>query len=901
MSRRKNTKTEAEAETAAKAEQFATDGSAVVEVRNKLNVGTSEHINMAGKVTGDVMPSARRVRSAVEIPTIHANDVNISAHKSVLERIDNTADDDRADYDEQGDSIFALDIGTRTIVGVYGNADDDGDKFIMRDFVTIGHTKRAMVDGQVEDIRQVAKIVAEVKRVLEDRNQVRLTKVSIAAAGRALRTCKTSMDFDISGSDGVTFEMVKSMELETIQKAQDELDSETAKAGISTSTGTFHCVGFSVTKYRLDDYSIISLEGHKGNVATIELIATFLPNVVVEGLYSVMAINGLEVASRTLEPIAAMNAIIPAEIRLINIALVDIGAGTSDIAISKDGSIIAYGMATTAGDEITDEIIKHYLVDFDTAEQIKITACGGESFVYKDIFGIEQNVSPEVFASDIRPAVELLAETICVNITNANGSPPAAVFLIGGGSLVCGLPELVAEKLGLDRNKVAIGSERNLRSIDSGGVKMGAEFITPLGIAMTCILNKGYDFSVITLNNRKIRVFDTKKLSVFELLNMTGYKSDEIMGRSGRSLTYKLNGSHTTVKGGNLEPARVKVNGAQASLNTYVQEGDTVEFVPAVCGKNGACSLEDIVDYDKYSSWYVTFGGEKHEIGVDVRVNNKRVPRNYALQPLDEVEVYGILTADDLMHSLGVELDGLLYRVNGRFAEGAYVLKHGDSVEIAEDGVVHTDISTGTYERTNTNTYEQRDLSVPVDLTTASPASHPAVGGAINVTINGKVVVLPNNTQGGPHMFVELLPYADLDMDDPKGAYIMTLNGIEASFQDALSDGDAAVLQWDESDRMAYSLDYSTTATDDTTVAADVEAEADDVAVAEAEVEVEIADEIADVAVTETAEAVEVAEAAEVAEETPLIDWESNAGFDLLFGSDYTSYAVDKTDYPDIF
>ena len=40
-----------------------------------------------------------------------------------------------------------------------------------------------------------------------------------------------------------------------------------------------------------------------------------------------------------------MNAVIPAELRLLNLALVDIGAGTSDIAISENGSVSAYTMA----------------------------------------------------------------------------------------------------------------------------------------------------------------------------------------------------------------------------------------------------------------------------------------------------------------------------------------------------------------------------------------------------------------------------------------------------------------------------------------------------------------------------------------------------------------------------
>ncbi|MDE6579020.1 MAG: pilus assembly protein PilM, partial [Ruminiclostridium sp.] len=294
----------------------------------------------------------------------------------------------------QGDRIFALDIGTRTVVGIIGER--DGDKFKILECVSKPHTRRAMVDGQVEDIKQVAKIVGEVKAQLEEKIGCTLQRACIAAAGRALRTVNISKDFDVSGSEFVTEEMVASMEMETISLAQSQLDEETKGDGT-----LFYCVGHNVVSYLLDDYKMISLTGHKGQKAQINMVVAFLPGIVVEGLYSVMELNKLEVQSLTLEPIAAMNVIIPPEIRLINIALVDIGAGTSDIAISKDGSIIAYAMATVAGDEITEEIIKTYLVDFSAAEQMKYDADTGEAIKYKDIFGIPHSVTQEDFIESI--------------------------------------------------------------------------------------------------------------------------------------------------------------------------------------------------------------------------------------------------------------------------------------------------------------------------------------------------------------------------------------------------------------------------------------------------------------------------------------------------------------------
>ena len=73
----------------------------------------------------------------------------------------------------------------------------------------------------------------------------------------------------------------------------------------------------------------------------------------------------------TLEPIAAINVLIPPSMRRLNVALVDIGAGTSDIAITDSGTVIAYGMVPIAGDEVTEAISDQYLLDFPMAEKAK--------------------------------------------------------------------------------------------------------------------------------------------------------------------------------------------------------------------------------------------------------------------------------------------------------------------------------------------------------------------------------------------------------------------------------------------------------------------------------------------------------------------------------------------------
>ena len=140
---------------------------------------------------------------------------------------------------------------------------------------------------------------------------------------------------------------------------------------IPTTSSTVLDIPWSNT-YLNDETVFKSLNPTKRTRIGEDIIVTFLPEDVVDGLYAAVNQAGLEVANLTLEPIAAINVAIPESYRLLNIALVDVGAGTSDISITKDGSIIAYGMIPLAGDELTELIVQNYLVDFKTAEYIKL-------------------------------------------------------------------------------------------------------------------------------------------------------------------------------------------------------------------------------------------------------------------------------------------------------------------------------------------------------------------------------------------------------------------------------------------------------------------------------------------------------------------------------------------------
>ncbi len=681
------------------------------------------------------------------------------------------------------DLIFALDIGTRTVVGVVGMMVDE--MFHVVDCEVVPHAKRSMMDGQIEDIDEVAKIVEKAKRALEERQNMKFTNVAIAAAGRALKTECVNIELEIPTDEPISEQLAESFEMEAISTAQQRIDSVQEEA----ESISFYCVGYNIIGYELDGYKMKSIKGHRGKKIQVEVIAAFLPSMVVESLYSVMERNELEVSALTLEPIAAMNVIVPPEVRLINIALVDIGAGTSDIAIAQNGSIVAYAMATTAGDEITEEIIKHYLVDFETAERMKITA-GSEDLTYRDILGFEYTITSEEFYTTISPSIDALADTITQTITNINGGAPAAVFLVGGGSLLPNLPKLVSEKLGIAESRIAVSGSNYIKSVvvTEDSLK-GPAYVTPIGIGVTSVIDSGYDFSNVFLNGKKFKVFDTKNLKVFDVLLMGGYKTKEILGRSGTDLVYTLNGKEVIRRGEVGKPAELTLNGNATTLNSFVKKWDKIEITPAVAGEAPKVKLFDLMK--QIEPIIVTLDEREYSFEPTASVNGEMKDFDYQIEVGDVVEIKDKFYLSDLEEKLESISDEIVrFAKGGILLEQEYVLGNSDMLTtIGQAENILQEIEENLEEVEKEEVYlEQLEQSEKLKQSKQKIVNYGTP--AIQVYLNGEAITLPQKEDNSAHILLESLNFIELDPENPVALDSMAINGQTAEFISVVHEGD---------------------------------------------------------------------------------------------------------------
>lgn len=637
----------------------------------------------------------------------------------------------------QGDLVFALDIGTRSIIGIVGRV--EGDLFKVLAIESEEHARRSMKDGQIEDIDQVAQVARRVKQRLESRLGVMLKKVCIAAAGRALKTQKADYEIQLEQVRQIDGELIGRLEIGAVTAAEEAFHKENNAEDEEQGRG-FFLVGYSVLSYYLDNLNISSLKDHKGRNLKVEVIATFLPREVVDSLYMTMQKCSLEVVSLTLEPIAAINAAIPQDLRLLNLALIDIGAGTSDIAVCRDGGVTGYTMATVAGDEITEALMKQYLVDFNTAEQIKMNYAEHETVTFTNILGTEETVKRESIVQVLKIPVDNLSSEIVRCVEELNNGAPSAVFLAGGGSKLAGLKEAVAEKFNMDKKRVAIaGGNFKLSAFSDKYDLNSPEYATPLGIAVSSGLRLLHDSLQILLNGKPAKIFKSGTLKVIDVLMMNGYVYGHILGHSGKNVTVTVDGQKKVFYGERAVPAILKLNGTDASISDVVQAGDRVDFTPAVSGQDAQPAAADVMAEGFIpEDW-------------DIYVNGEKVSLETMLKNGDEISL--IKRPEDYR---GSELPQSM-------------------------------------EQTPKNMQDFQEMK-----SEESEAVSDAPSFGIHVTLNDKPLSLPAKDSGEPVYLMDLLEYSELDFDNLNTSVSLRVNGEESNFLQEIKNRDIIEIKCDE-------------------------------------------------------------------------------------------------------
>lgn len=686
------------------------------------------------------------------------------------------------------DNVFGLDIGTRNVVGTVGHRTEDGGFLVKAQYMK-QHETRAMLDGQIHDIGRVARTINTVKAQLESQLDEPLTDVCIAAAGRVLKTVTVHVEYEYAQETMVTTEDLHTLDLLGIEKAQNILKEK------NDTRYKFYCVGYSVVKYYLNEELFISIEGHKAEKIGEDLIVTFLPEDVVDGLYTAVGQAGLTVANMTLEPIAAINVAIPENFRMLNIALVDVGAGTSDISVTRDGSIIAYGMIPDAGDELTELIVQHYLVDFQTAEAMKLGSTTDEEITYEDIMSISHTIPSSEIWDLITPTVDKITTEVSAKIKELNGDKSvSACFVVGGGGKVHGFTEMLAEKLELPQERVALRGEEVLKQVvfEQEEIKKDPLLVTPIGICLNYYEQKN-NFIMVKFNGERIKLYDNNRLTIVDAALQAGFPNDQLFPRRGMPINFTVNGAARIARGEAGEPAIVTMDGEPVSINTPLVPNCEITIEPSTAGENAVYTIEQLPEYRESTISFI-INGQKVSCPKFVEVNGCLEPGSYEICEGDAVETRNFYTVGQVAEFMDVEIDtDQEILVNNREAGLDTLVYENFSIDWTTEGF---GVAPETDNRYNVTETTEEAVTTEDDRTQVQIPSMQEETRTCTVTVNGERVDLIGKKS---YIFVDIFDRITFDLTAGRGRAIATLvNGKNAEFSQELHDGDRIELYWKE-------------------------------------------------------------------------------------------------------
>lgn len=733
----------------------------------------------------------------------------------------------------KNDLVFGLDIGTRNVVGIIGYMEKNRFKVIA--MASEEHSTRAMLDGQIHDIYKVGDTIRKVKNSLIKELDLELTDVCIAAAGRVLRTLNVSAEHKFEEETRVTQEHIYSLNLLAVEKAHEEINRNMS-SGVK-----FFCVGSTPVRYRLNGYDINNLEGHKATSIAVDLIATFLPEEVVDGLYEAVSYAGLQVANLTLEPIAAMDVAIPENYRLLNIALIDIGAGTSDICITRDGCIVAYGMIPSAGDEITEVIAKNCLVDFNTAEKIKIQASKRKGLItYKDIMGITQKIQATTIREYADSALEKLAKVTAGKIKELNGGKPTnAVFLVGGGGKMAGYSDKLADCLGLAHERVAVRGEEVLTNVEFlvDDFKKDSLYVTPVGICTNYYSQKN-NFVFVTVNDQRLKMYDNNHLTVVDAVMQIGFPNEKLFPRRGKALEFTVNGKTRLVRGKAGEGALVLLNGRQTNLNAPITRNDVIQVKESEIGEPGKMTIAELEEFHTAIDFIVN--DKKITCPKFAYVNGELKSQYYEVHSGDSVVMENFYTVEQLFAFLDYDVTGKDVYVNHQLAQMdtkvyenftvmTAAIEERENIHNAEEAMkaakkLEKDTfenlpeDDGLYDRMKEDRKElerqkkemerQRELAASGTGTMLSADSAagedgeteempvPKVIHDIQITVNNTPVTLSGKVE---YVLVDLFQFYEFDLSKPQknGNIVIKHNGGKGEHMAPITTGDVIEIYWE--------------------------------------------------------------------------------------------------------
>jgi cell division protein FtsA len=339
-----------------------------------------------------------------------------------------------------GKLVVGLDIGTTKVVALVGNVLGRG----TIEIIGMGKApSRGLEKGVVVDIGETTNSIRRAIEEAENMADVKIESVYAGIAGRHIHSINNSGTVSINRPNRVINEDDVRRVLETAQAVQIPPENKLIhiiprQYIVDGQDGITDPVGMTGTRLEVDVHIVA------GSITAVNNIVRCVENV------------GIGIEQIVLQPLASSCAVLTPAEKELGVVLMDVGGGTTDIAVFRSGDIWFSKIIPIAGEHITNDITVGLKVPFEEAERIKIEEgtpnldeiSGDERIEITTINEERITVSKRKLAKIIEPRLEELFDMAIEDIEDAGYRDliPAGIVITGGTALLRGICEFVQEQ-----------------------------------------------------------------------------------------------------------------------------------------------------------------------------------------------------------------------------------------------------------------------------------------------------------------------------------------------------------------------------------------------------------------------------------------------------------------------
>lgn len=269
------------------------------------------------------------------------------------------------------DVILALDIGTAFVKAVIARQEGENLKII-----GIGKASQALNNMNAGAIADIPAVVTTCEKALAQAEQQAgvMSKLAVVGiAGELIKGSTSTVHYKRkNGNKPITEQemdlIIKRVQDRAGEKARKEVALETNNENVEV-----RLINSAIVSLSIDGYKVTNPIGFKGSDLSIQFYTAFAPLVHISAIEKVCAELNLDLLAVAVEPFAVCRACLGDDVDSNFSAIVmDIGGGTTDIAIVDDGGVEGTKMFSIGGKSFTHQIAEKLGIDYDTAEKIKL-------------------------------------------------------------------------------------------------------------------------------------------------------------------------------------------------------------------------------------------------------------------------------------------------------------------------------------------------------------------------------------------------------------------------------------------------------------------------------------------------------------------------------------------------